>query len=553
MKSLSLTFTIILFCISCSSQKRNEASFDTKNRNYIIHNEFKTYFDKCGVNGSIVILDKNNQNWIVSDSSSIKTESLPASTFKIINLLIALETKTIKDENKIVKWPGKTDTLKYGYRPEIYHDMTVKEAFEVSAGWVFIELAKKIGKEKYKAYLKACAYGNLDLTVNDDDFWNFGNFAISPINQVEFIRNLHEGRLPFSKRNIEIVKRVLITEQSDEYTIRAKTGWTRANNTNTGWWVGYLEANNNTYYFATRLLQDRNKNRGDFGSCRKEITKKIFSDLGFINKDSAGSDKDNALFKSIDHVPIVVNDLNKIKDIFQNKLHFTIKDGKVHEGIKNCFVKFQDGTYLEFIEPIDGTYSIGKHYQNFLKTRQGGTYLAISIDKTELAKNLLNEKNIAFNADSNKIWQTIEPENFDLFFIKYADSNWKESSKNTTHRNTANSLKATYILSKNLVEEEKKYQSLGFKESQKGDFLNTSYKHYKIGQSSLYLMENNKSRQLNQLLETNKLQGICGFEIKVNSLETFNNQVGKIGNAIFEKSKTTVYFKDYNFFLIISE
>jgi beta-lactamase class D len=28
--------------------------------------------------------------------------------------------------------------------------MTAKDAFEVSAGWAFIELAKKIGKDNYK-------------------------------------------------------------------------------------------------------------------------------------------------------------------------------------------------------------------------------------------------------------------------------------------------------------------------------------------------------------------------------------------------------------------
>lgn len=86
----------------------------------------------------------------MSDTTDIKQGCLPASTFKIINLLIALETKTIANENEIVKWIGKVDTVKYGYRPEIYRDMTVKEAFEVSAGWVFIELAKKIGRENYQ-------------------------------------------------------------------------------------------------------------------------------------------------------------------------------------------------------------------------------------------------------------------------------------------------------------------------------------------------------------------------------------------------------------------
>ena len=283
MKDTILILAIIQLSFSCSPQKKCETSLNTINNDFKIHNEFKTYFDSCQVNGSIVIFDNSKKEWIVSDTIEIKKETLPASTFKIINLLIALETITIKDENEIIKWVGKTDTIKYGYRPEIYHDMSAKEAFEVSAGWVFIELAKKIGKVEYKKYLSKCSYGNLNLTEKDDDFWNFGCFGISPINQVEFLKKLYDNKLPFSKQNIDIVKKVMVSEQSDEYTIRAKTGWTRENDTNTGWWVGYLETKNKTYFFATRLLQSRLNNREDFGSCRKEITKKIFKELQIIN------------------------------------------------------------------------------------------------------------------------------------------------------------------------------------------------------------------------------------------------------------------------------
>lgn len=150
-----------------------------------VKTDFKKYFDACQVEGSIVIFDKINQKWIVSDTTNIHKETLPASTFKIINLLIALETKTIKDENEVIKWVGKTDTVKYGYRPEIYHDMTVKEAFEVSAGWVYVELAKRIGKKKYQYFFEKSHYGNLNLSQPDADFWNFGSFGISPKNQVD--------------------------------------------------------------------------------------------------------------------------------------------------------------------------------------------------------------------------------------------------------------------------------------------------------------------------------------------------------------------------------
>lgn len=263
----------------CTSYKQSN---DSANTNIHVQEDFQTYFDSCGVEGSIAIYDIGNKKWIVSDSVGFEVETLPASTFKIINLLIALETKTILDENEIVKWVGSTDTTKYGYRPEIYHDMSVKEAFKVSAGWVFVELAKKIGKDNYKKYLKESKYGNNNLTQNEADFWNFGDFAISPKNQVEFLKSLYEEKLPFSKRNINILKNVLITEQKEDYTIGAKTGWTRENNINTGWWTGYIESPKGTYIFATRLLQDRKMNRPDFGSCRKDITRRVFKDLNIM-------------------------------------------------------------------------------------------------------------------------------------------------------------------------------------------------------------------------------------------------------------------------------
>lgn len=119
----------------------------------------ETPFQKCHVNGSTTIYDYHNRKWISSDEADSRRGSQPASTFKIINLLIALETGVIKDENAIIKWPGTTDTTLYGFRPDIYRDISVKEAFELSAGWAFIELAKRVGREKYKTYLRRSKYG----------------------------------------------------------------------------------------------------------------------------------------------------------------------------------------------------------------------------------------------------------------------------------------------------------------------------------------------------------------------------------------------------------
>lgn len=239
-------------------------------------------FKDCGVEGSITIYDYQARKWICSDIYDSQSPTLPASTFKIIHTLIALETEVIADENEVIKWPGSTDTLKYGYRPDIYRDMSLAEAFKVSAGWAYIELAKKIGKEKYLEYLNACNYGNVDLSIDDDDFWNFGNFAISPINQIEILIGIYEETLPFKKEYMQIVKNVMIEEILETYTLRAKTGWTRDGAKDTGWWVGYVEREGNAYFFATRLIKSRKKSNPNFGSCRKSITKTILTQLSII-------------------------------------------------------------------------------------------------------------------------------------------------------------------------------------------------------------------------------------------------------------------------------
>ncbi|MBD3274270.1 MAG: penicillin binding protein transpeptidase domain-containing protein [Candidatus Marinimicrobia bacterium] len=243
---------------------------------------FQQLFEECGVEGSITIYDYDRSQWIYSDSLDSTTETLPASTFKIINTLIAIETGVIEDESQVVEWPGSTDTVKYGYRPDIYHDMTIKEAFQKSAGWVYVELAKQVGKDRYLKYLKSVDYGNLDLSHPDTDFWNFGGFGISPKNQIRILIGIYEESLPFSPEAFDIVKRIMVTEKTSEYVIRAKTGWTRYGGKDTGWWVGYIEVEEDVYFFATRIMKPRNRSNPNFGECRKEITKNTLRQLEIL-------------------------------------------------------------------------------------------------------------------------------------------------------------------------------------------------------------------------------------------------------------------------------
>ncbi len=273
---------LLLLTLSLSIIAEKTIAQQKKTTSGTVEVDFQAALNTCKLNGSITIYDYQRKAWLLSDSIDASVATQPASTFKVINLLIALETGVIHNENDIIKWPGSTDTVLYGYRPEIYKDMSVKEAFEVSAGWVFIELAKKIGRQRYARYLKQCEYGNLDLSYTADDFWNFGPMKISPMNQVNFLIRVYEGRLPFSKRNLAILKNVMITETTRDYILRSKTGWTRIEGNDIGWWVGYVERKKHVYFFATRLIKERATINPNFSNCRKEVTRNVLKQLKAI-------------------------------------------------------------------------------------------------------------------------------------------------------------------------------------------------------------------------------------------------------------------------------
>lgn len=258
-------------------------------------------------------------------------------------------------------------------------------------------------------------------------------------------------------------------------------------------------------------------------------------------------------FNSIDHIPIVVKHLDNFKKVLSELLYFKVKEGKEHEGIKNCFIKFEDGSYLEFTTPIDSIHTIGKYYTDFLKNKQGGTSLAISIKNSDVLIDYFNTKSIPYKIDSNRVWKTIEPKEVDLFFIEYIDKKWKESKTNTTHLNTALSLKSTYILSSNVGLDIKKYKSFGFIEMEKGNFLGIPSKHLVIGQSNLYLLDSSKSKTIRQSLNKQNLIGICGFEIKTKSLNTLNKLLKKTEGIIIEKRQTIIYLQDLSSFFVFTE
>lgn len=248
----------------------------------ILKEEWNSYIDACDVQGSTTVFDMRAGRWYTSDTADMKVRTLPASTFKILNTLILLEEGVIASEKDSIYWPVAYDTTRYGDRPDIYNSMSLEEAFRKSAGWAYIKMAKEVSKNTYIRYFEQAAYGNGDLSADGTDFWNFGPFGVSPAEQISMLIYIYDQSLPFSDKHYRMLSDMMIVEKTDDYTLRAKTGWTRAGGKDTGWWVGYLENKENKVFFATRIIKDRGEQNPDFGACRKEITWHVLQRLGAV-------------------------------------------------------------------------------------------------------------------------------------------------------------------------------------------------------------------------------------------------------------------------------
>ncbi|MDQ1353507.1 MAG: beta-lactamase class [Acidobacteriota bacterium] len=209
---------------------------------------FQKVFAELHVKGTFVLYDLNNDSYSVYDKERAEKAFLPASTFKILNSLIALETKVIKDQCETIEWDRRTWRF-----DEWNQDQTLQTAFRNSVVWAYQELARRIGKKQMQYWVDKADYGNRNISDQIDTFWLEGELLISARQQVEFLEKLYKNQLPFSKRNMDIVKEIMMIEQGGTYILRGKTGWAARVSPQIGWFVGWLETPNNVYFFALNI------------------------------------------------------------------------------------------------------------------------------------------------------------------------------------------------------------------------------------------------------------------------------------------------------------
>ncbi|MFT4031592.1 MAG: penicillin-binding transpeptidase domain-containing protein [Siphonobacter sp.] len=242
--------------------------------------DFKTYFDAYGLKGSFLLYDLKNGDYVTYDSSRCRQGFLPASTFKIPNTIIALESGIVRDTLQIFRWEGKKWPVEAWN-----HDMTLAEAIRTSCAPCFQQIARKVGAYRYKMFLDRFGYANFVVEPDSVEwFWLQGSARISQFQEIDFLRKLILNQLPVDRRSIELTKELLFLNKERNWKLFGKTGWASPTFTGIegwgndpddyGWFVGWLEEDGDIYIFATAIEATRPV-PDSFGKARRAITEAI--------------------------------------------------------------------------------------------------------------------------------------------------------------------------------------------------------------------------------------------------------------------------------------
>jgi beta-lactamase class D len=268
MKNFLLFNALVFFCFaglqSCSVNKAK------------VDNSLEKYFSSRNVEGCFTMLNNNDGQITVYNIKMDTARYSPASTFKIVNSLIALQTGAVTDSRMVIKWDGVNR-----WNADWNKDMSIGEAFKTSSVPFFQEVARRIGKDTMQMWIDSISYGNKLLNGPVDSFWLNNTLKISPDEQLGLLKRLYFDQLPFRKSVQQQVRDMMLQEDNTAYRLSYKTGWgVDEANHSIGWVAGWIEENKHVYFFVTFLKSADPKI--DINKTRLDITKDILKQYGFF-------------------------------------------------------------------------------------------------------------------------------------------------------------------------------------------------------------------------------------------------------------------------------
>ena len=203
---------------------------------------------EANVAGTFVVYDPRTKKFQGYNRSRAEQRFVPASTFKIPNSLIGLTVGAVENVDEVLPYGGEPQPF------EVWeNDMQLRRAITLSAVPIYQELARRIGIERMQSYVSLLDYGNENVGTSVDTFWLEGPLAISALEQVIFLADLAQRKLPIEDEAQESVRDILLIEETESYRLFGKTGWENVPEPGVGWWVGWVEANGQVHSFALNI------------------------------------------------------------------------------------------------------------------------------------------------------------------------------------------------------------------------------------------------------------------------------------------------------------
>ncbi|PVH24059.1 class D beta-lactamase [Sphingobacterium corticibacter] len=230
--------------------------------------QFQAIIDQYHLRGTILIFDVAQDTFYSNDFQRATRGFLPASTFKIPNTLIALETGVVTNANSILTWDGKKRNMKAWEK-----DLALKDAFRLSCVPCYQEIAGKIGLSRMRQHLSRFSYTGMDVRKETlQNFWLVGASKISAFQQVQFLRDFYYRKLQLSDHTYNTMLQVFEIESTPSYSLSGKTGWSTDHGDN-GWFVGYLRSGDSIYFFAANFEPKDASKVEDFLPAREKVVR----------------------------------------------------------------------------------------------------------------------------------------------------------------------------------------------------------------------------------------------------------------------------------------
>ena len=232
---------------------------------------------------TFVVFDSAKNTYTRHNPARAEERFIPASTYKIPHSVIALEIGVADGADHQIRWDS-TTVPRGEFWPEVWsQDHTLRTAIRNSVVWYYQEIARGVGRDRMQMYVDTFDYGNRNIDGDLDLFWLTGELRISPNEQVQFLKKLYEGKLPVKETTTQIVKEILVLEDTPSFRLSGKTG--TANITETHellWLVGFVERDNNVWYYAFNMGGEEAWELWGNPSDRLDLVKELLQELGVI-------------------------------------------------------------------------------------------------------------------------------------------------------------------------------------------------------------------------------------------------------------------------------